>query len=343
MIDIDNLVRDNIRTLVPYSSARDEFQGKEGIFLDANENPYGKLNRYPDPYQSGLKASISKIKGVPVENIFLGNGSDEIIDLCFRTFCKPGFEKALTFTPTYGMYEVSASVNDVRMIKIPLDYNFQIDTGRIVPYLNDPTIKLIFLCTPNNPTGNSLDEKSVDFILEKFNGVIVADEAYNDFSQKESLRFRISRYPNLIVMQTFSKSLGLAAARIGMAFTSRDIIKYFNRIKPPYNISTINQSAALEKLSLAERTRVQVNRIITERERLKKDLNKLSIIEKVFPSDSNFLLVKVKEPDSVYRKLADNGIIVRNRNRIIPGCLRITVGTRRENKKLIQTLKLIDS
>jgi len=343
MIDIDNLVRENIRTLIPYSSARDEFQGKEGIFLDANENPYGKLNRYPDPYQSQLKIRISKIKKVPSENIFLGNGSDEIIDLCFRTFCRPGYEKALTFVPTYGMYEVSASVNDVAMIKIPLDENFQIDTGKVVPYLKDPTIKLIFICTPNNPTGNSFDSKSLEFIIERFNGIVVIDEAYNDFSQKESMRFRLSSYPNLIVMQTFSKSLGLAAARIGMAFTSGAIIQYFNRIKPPYNISTINQTAAIEKLSIPDRTRLQVKRIISERERLKKDLNKLSIIEKVFPSDSNFLLVRVRKPDSVYRELAGRGIIVRNRSRIIPGCLRITVGNRLENRKLIKTLQLIDS
>jgi histidinol-phosphate aminotransferase len=341
MVDIDSLVRENVRALIPYSCARDDFQGGEGVFLDANENPYGSLNRYPDPYQKKLKAAISRIKGVPSENVFLGNGSDEIIDLCLRTFCQPGIDKALTFTPTYGMYEVSAAINDVRMIKFPLNSDFQIETGELATLFDDPHLKVIFICTPNNPTGNSIAPESILTILSGFNGIVLIDEAYNDFSQKQSFKSIINRYPNLIVMQTFSKSLGLAAVRIGMAFTSSDIVRYFNKMKPPYNISTINQKAAIAKLNEIKKSRRQVKRIIRERDELRKDLSKLSIIEKVFPTDSNFLLIKVSDPDSVYMKLADKRIIVRNRNKIIPGCIRITVGTRRENKKLIETLQHI--
>lgn len=341
MIDIESLVRENVRNLVPYSSARDEFQGREGIFLDANENPYGTLNRYPDPYQKELKASISRIKGISEERIFLGNGSDEIIDLCFRTFCRPGKDKALTFTPTYGMYEVSAAVNDIEMIKIPLDQDFQINTGELENVLNDQGIKLIFICTPNNPTGNSIDQSSIEFILSRFGGVIVIDEAYNDFSGKESFRSKIDLYPNLIVMQTFSKSLGLAAARIGMAFTSRAIVMYFNKMKPPYNISSINQKEAIRKLSASRKSVRQVRRIIRERENLEISLGKMEIIEKVFPSDANFVLVKVSNPELIYQRLAEDRLIIRNRNKIIPGCLRITVGTRRENRKLLKTLHKI--
>lgn len=341
MVDIDSLVRENVKNLVPYSCARDDFQGREGVFLDANENPYGTLNRYPDPYQKDLKAAIGRIKGIDSENIFLGNGSDEIIDLCFRTFCNPGIDKALTFTPTYGMYEVSASVNDVGMIKVPLDNDFQIETGKLTALIADPRLKIIFICTPNNPTGNSLHPESVITILSRFNGIVLIDEAYNDFSGQESFRSLTGRYPNLIVMQTFSKSLGLAAARIGMAFTSPAIVAYFNKMKPPYNISTLNQKAALDKLSEINKSRQLVKKIIRERDELKKELGKLGIVKKVFPSDSNFLLVKVTDPDSIYRKLADQGIIVRNRNKIISGCIRITVGTRFENKKLIRTLQNI--
>jgi histidinol-phosphate aminotransferase len=341
MFDINLLVRDNVKSLIPYSSARDEFGGKEGIFLDANENPYGSLNRYPDPYQKELKAAISKIKGIPEENIFLGNGSDEIIDLCFRTFCCPGRDKALTFAPTYGMYEVSAAVNDVGMIKIPLNNDFQIETEKLIPFLDDPSLKLIFICTPNNPTGNSMDPGVVEFIISRFKSIVLIDEAYNDFSENESFKTMVSRFPNLIVMQTFSKSLGLAAARIGMAFTNPSVVRYFNKMKPPYNISTINQKAALKRLTQFEKSRFQVKRIIAARESLKENLSRLPLIEKVYPTDANFLLVKVKDPDFVYKTLVNNNIIVRNRSRIIPGCLRITVGTREENNKLLAALKRI--
>ena len=249
MSDIEKLVRDNVRDLIPYSSARDEFSGKEGIFLDANENPYGNLNRYPDPYQRELKSSVSKIKGVPEENIFLGNGSDEIIDLCFRIFCNPGTDKVLTFAPTYGMYEVSAAINDVELIKIPLSDDFNIEIKSVLPFLKDPKLKLIFLCSPNNPTGNSMNRSDIEAIISAFSGIVVIDEAYIDFSEQPSFKTMLNSFRNLIVMQTFSKAMGLAAARIGMAFMNRSLIHYFNKMKPPYNISTINQKAALKCLT----------------------------------------------------------------------------------------------
>jgi histidinol-phosphate aminotransferase len=341
MTDIEKLVRENVRELIPYSCARDEFQGKEGIFMDANENPYGTLNRYPDPYQRELKSAISKIKNVPEENIFLGNGSDEIIDLCFRIFCNPGIDKVLTFSPSYGMYEVSAAINDVKLIKIPLSDEFNIDIKSVLPVLKDPKLKLIFICSPNNPTGNSMKKSDIETIISGFNGIVVIDEAYIDFSERPSFKTLISRHRNLIVMQTFSKAMGLAAARVGMAFMDPSNIQYFNKMKPPYNISAINQKEALKCLTRIELLKNRVTRIKTERERLAENLKKLAIIEKVFPSDSNFLLVKTRNADLIYSKLIDNKIIVRNRNKIVPGCIRITVGTINENNKLIEALRKI--
>jgi len=341
MTDINKLIRENVKALIPYSCARDEFTGKDGIFLDANENPYGSLNRYPDPYQRELKSSISKIKGVPEENIFLGNGSDEIIDLCFRIFCNPGTDKALTFTPTYGMYEVSAAINDVKLIKIPLSEDFQVEFKSILPTLKDPALKLIFICSPNNPTGNSMIGFEIESIISGFEGVVVIDEAYIDFSEQQSFKTMINHYNNLIVMQTFSKAMGLAAARVGMAFMDPFMVHYFNKMKPPYNISTVNQKAALKCLSRIELLKNRVSKIKTERDRLAHALGKMRIIEKVFPSDSNFLLVKTRNADMIYSELIDNKIIVRNRNKMVPGCIRITVGTKRENNKLISALQRI--
>ncbi len=341
MSDIENLVRENVRALVPYSSARDEFFGKEGIFLDANESPYGNLNRYPDPYQKELKSFVSRFKGIPEENIFLGNGSDEIIDLCFRIFCEPGKDKALIFKPTYGMYEVSAAINGVGLINIQLDDRFQIRVKEVIPWLKSEKLKLIFVCSPNNPTGNSMSTSDVEYIISNFKGIIVIDEAYIDFSDKPSFNKMIGKFPNLIVMQTFSKALGLAAARIGMAFTNADIVHYFNKMKPPYNISTINQRAAIRRLSRIDLFKSQVKRIITERERLIASLKKMSIIEEVFPSDSNFLLVKTRNSGMIYSMLLKNKIIVRNRDKIVPGCIRITVGTKNENSRLLLTLRTI--
>jgi histidinol-phosphate aminotransferase len=342
MPDIDKLVRANVKELVPYSCARDEFTGKEGIFLDANENPYGDLNRYPDPYQRELKKAISRIKGIPGENIFLGNGSDEIIDLCFRTFCNPVTDSALTFFPTYGMYEVSSAINSVRLIKVPLTDDFSIDLRSVTPWLTAQDLKLIFICSPNNPTGNSMKISDIEFIISNFEGIVIIDEAYIDFSELPSFRTMATTCKNLIVMQTFSKAFGLAAARVGIAFTNPSIVHYFNKMKPPYNISTINQKAALKSLKHMLLFKKRVKRIKTERERLVTNLKKLSIIEKVFPSDANFLLVKTINADEIYSKLIRNGIIVRNRNRIIPGCIRITIGTPGENNKLMKALSRID-
>ena len=341
MTDIHTLVRENVKKLTPYSCARDEFKGSSGIFLDANENPWGNLNRYPDPYQKELKKAVSEFKDIPVENIFLGNGSDEIIDLCFRVFCQPGVDKALIFPPTYGMYEVSASVNDVQIIKLPLNQSFQIDIQKVTPMLSDRNLKLIFICSPNNPTGNSINTSDVEFILSQCSCVVVIDEAYIDFSDKPSLRSLTGKYPNLIVMQTFSKAFGLASVRVGMAFTNKDIVQYFNKIKPPYNISTINQRRALERIIKPEKMARQVRKIRKEKEKLVSKLAKLDLTELIYPSDANFILVKVKDPDLIYSELVKRNIITRNRSSVVNGCIRITVGKPSENRQLLSALKTI--
>jgi histidinol-phosphate aminotransferase len=339
MIDLNKLVRENVLKLSPYSSARDDFKGKSGIFMDANENPYGNLNRYPDPYQKELKSLISKVKEIEEEKIFLGNGSDEIIDLTFRVFCRPGVDKALTFTPTYGMYEVSASVNDVGVIKIPLNDSFQIDLRKAESQFSDKNLKLVFICSPNNPTSNSMHTKDVEYIVANFSGIVLIDEAYIDFSDSPSFIKLVNRYSNLIVMQTFSKAFGLAAARVGMAFLNPAIVQYFNKIKPPYNISTINQKAAINKLAHIEQYKSQVTKIKIERERLSAILSEMDLAEKVYPSDANFLLVKVKNSSYIYNALVNKNIIIRNRSNVIKNCLRITIGKRNENDKLINALR----
>ena len=338
---IDRLVRPNVRALVPYSSARDEYEGKEGIFLDANESPFGPLNRYPDPRQRELRAAISKLKGVAEENIFLGNGSDEVIDLCYRIFCNPGTDRAVIFPPTYGMYGVSAAINDVEVINVPLDQDFNIDIQAVIPLLDDERIKLIFICSPNNPTGNCMDPESIEFIIRNFWGIVVIDEAYADFSGMPSFIEKTGHYDNLIVMQTFSKAMGMAAARIGMAFSSPEILKYFFRMKPPYNISLLNQEAALAKLNDIRPIAIQTETIVSERRRLAEKLATIPLVEKVWSSDANFLLVRVKDADAVYNKLIANNIVVRNRSREISGCLRITTGTRSENNRLLDELNKI--
>ena len=341
MIDLNELVRENVKNLIPYSCARDEFKGKTGIFMDANENPYGNLNRYPDPYQKELKTAISKLKGIEEDKIFLGNGSDEIIDLCFRVFCNPGIDKVLTFTPTYGMYQVSASVNDIEVVKIPLTDSFQIDLEKAVTLFSDKNLKLIFICSPNNPTANSMNYSEVEYIISKFNGIVVVDEAYIDFSEKASFIKLVNTYPNLILMQTFSKALGLAAIRVGMAFTNPSIVQYFNKLKPPYNISAINQKAALLKLPQIEQNKSLVFRIKKERDRLSANLLKMKIVEKVYPSDANFLLVKVKNASYIYNELVSRNIIIRNRSNMIDNCVRITIGKKSENDRLIDALRSI--
>jgi histidinol-phosphate aminotransferase len=338
MVDIDNLVRANIKSLAPYSSARDEFSGSEGVFLDANENPYGNLNRYPDPYQVQLKKAIGKLKKIPVENIFLGNGSDEIIDLLFRIFCIPGKDKALTFSPTYGMYEVSASVNDVEMIKIALNDDFQINRDSVAELVKLEKIKLIFICSPNNPTGNAFIRSDIEFILANFKGIVVIDEAYIDFCEKPSFLNHLENYPNLAIMQTFSKAWGMAGVRVGMAFSNAKIISYLGKIKPPYNISSINQKTVLDKIAEVEKFNSELSKILDERARIIVLLNQVGIVKHIYPTDANFLLVKVIDADLTYKKLVDQKIIVRNRTKVVKNCIRITVGTREENDKLLEVL-----
>lgn len=338
MLNLDSLVRPNVKSLVPYSCARDEFKGKEGVFLDANENPYGYLNRYPDPYQKDLKIAISKLRAIPTEKIFLGNGSDEIIDLTFRIFCNPGADKALTFSPSYGMYQVSASVNDVSIIKIPLDKDFQIDFENVKKHFSDKNLKIIIICSPNNPTGNLMNNEIVERIISQFHGIVLVDEAYMDFADKPSLLGKLNAYPNLIVMQTFSKAFGLASARVGAAYTNPEIIAYYNKLKPPYNISSLNQKAVLQKLTKLSTYTDQIRKIRKERERLSGELKKNPVIQKVYPSDANFVLIKVKDSGKLYNYLVDNKIVVRNRHSVIENCIRITVGTRSENNKLLTAL-----
>jgi len=339
MFDINTLVRPNILALEPYSSARDEFSGTEGVFLDANENPYGSLNRYPDPLQKQLKQKLAEIKGVPSQNIFLGNGSDEIIDLCFRIFCEPGKDKALTFVPTYNMYQVSANINNVELIKVPLDENFQIDKKTAIPDSESEKLKLIFICSPNNPTANSID--AVEDIIQNFEGIVVVDEAYIDFTERTSLSLKISKYPNLIVLQTLSKAWGLAAARVGIAYANTNIISYLNKVKPPYNISTPNQTAALAALENTTGYESRKAILLKERALVAIELGKLEFVTKVYPSDSNFLLIEVINPDLIYNTLVSKNIIIRNRANVVKNCLRVTIGTPDENVALLIAMKNI--
>jgi len=335
--DIIKLVRNNILNLKPYSSARDEYSGDSGIFLDANENPFGKLNRYPDPYQRALKQKLSEVKNIPSEQIFLGNGSDEIIDLTFRIFCRPNIDKALIFTPTYGMYEVSANINDIEILSCPLNSDFQIERNSALSFLKSKNLKLIFICSPNNPTGNNIED--VEFIIENFNRIVFVDEAYIDFSTKNSLIAKLNKYPNLIISQTFSKAMGLAAVRVGAAYSSKEIISFFNKTKPPYNISKLNQQEALNSLINKEKYYNEVKEILSERKRLEKEFLGISVVKKIYPSNSNFILVEMNDANKVYNNLINKQIITRNRNNIIENCIRITVGTQEENNKLLEELR----
>lgn len=339
MINIDSIVRPNILNLKPYSSARNEYKGKEGIFLDANENPYGALNRYPDPKQGKLKNRLSELKGISSDKIFIGNGSDEIIDLAFRIFCTPETDKALTFSPTYGMYNVSAAINNVELLKTPLTKDFQIDLEKVKKYLNDKNLKLIFICSPNNPTGNILDRNTIEYILQNFKGIVIVDEAYIDFSGSESLMSLVDTYNNLIVSQTMSKAWGLAAIRVGIAYANTNIIRLYNKVKPPYNISKLNQDAALSALNKYNDFTDNVQLIKSEKGRLIPLLNDMNVVKKIYPSDANFLLVEVNDANSLYNLLIEEKIIIRNRNTLVPNCLRITIGTPEENNRLISTLK----
>jgi histidinol-phosphate aminotransferase len=341
MFDINNITRANIRELKPYSSARDEFSSSTGIFLDANENPYGELNRYPDPYQRELKLLIKEYSDLDTENIFVGNGSDEIIDLLFRIFCTPSKDKVLTFVPTYGMYDVVAEINDVEMIKVNLNDDFDIDYESVKPFLSDPNLKIILICSPNNPTGNCLNSKLIEKILKSFNGIVLVDEAYIDFCESKSFIKRITEYPNLIVSQTMSKAWGLASARVGLAFANSDVIDLLNKVKPPYNVSGLNQNAAINAIKNYTQFLENKQRIIEEKNKLFSSLETLEIVKKIFPSEANFFLVEMEDADQVYNRLVNEKIIVRNRNKVVRNCIRITVGTAEENQLLIQALKSI--
>jgi len=341
MFNLKSLVRPNILALKPYSSARDEFKGTEGVFLDANENPFGSLNRYPDSYQKELKHKLSSYKNIPTKNIFIGNGSDEIIDLIYRIFCIPGIDKALTFTPTFGMYQVAADINNIELIKLPLNDDFQVDTEKLKPYFIDENLKLIFICSPNNPTGNCFNANDVENILNDFKGLVVIDEAYIDFSNKKSWIKTLETNPNLIVTQTFSKAWALASARIGIAYTSGEIVELLNKVKMPYSISKLNQQAAIDALDNQSDFKKNIEIILKEKELLKQKLNLLDIVKKIYPSDANFLLVEFDDANKTYEDLVSQKIITRNRHKLVNNAIRITVGTPQENLQLLEALNNI--
>ncbi|HRO44216.1 histidinol-phosphate transaminase [Agriterribacter sp.] len=343
--NVNDLVRENVKQLVPYSSARDEFSGEAKIFLDANENSLGSpttkwYNRYPDPHQLKIKEKLSAIKGVPAKNIFLGNGSDECIDILFRAFCNPGKDNVIICPPTYGMYEVSAHINDVELRKVPLLENFQLDLVHMETRVDDFT-KLIWLCSPNNPTANSLHREDVETVLNNFPGIVVIDEAYINFSRHRSFVQELAEYPNLVVLHTLSKAWGLAGLRLGMAFAGEAIIAVCNKIKPPYNIGQATQDLVLKALDQVEDVNEMIRILVKERDRMAAQLLSVGVVEQVYPSDANFLLVKVRDAKAVYRALLDKGIVVRDRSNVqlCEGCLRITVGSPAENEALLNSLK----
>jgi histidinol-phosphate aminotransferase len=340
MKDIAALMRPNIRRMKPYSSARHEFEGEAELFLDANENPFNNgLNRYPDPLQHKLKERISEIKRVRAEQIFLGNGSDEAIDLLFRIFCEPGIDNVISLPPTYGMYQVAADIADVKIREVPLNSEFQPDLDALCKAW-DANTKLLFFCSPNNPTGNSLNADIMEAVLKKFHGIVVVDEAYIDFSTQPSFIRLIDKHDNLVVLQTLSKAWGLAAIRLGMAFSNSSMIQLFNKVKAPYNINLLTQETALKALEDTEKTANFISVLLQERTKLEKQLSDFSFVQKVYPSDANFILMKVAEPNTLYKFLLQNKIVVRNRSSVpgCEGCLRITVGTPEENIFLLETL-----
>jgi histidinol-phosphate aminotransferase len=340
---MENLVRENIRQLEPYSSARDEFGDVADVYLDANENPYENgYNRYPDPYQSELKRKISNLKEIPTDKIFLGNGSDEILDLVFRAFCEPGQDNVMICPPTYGMYKVLADINNVEIIEVPLNKDFSLDLEGIIASGNANT-KLLILCSPNNPTGKSIPNKELQYLLDNMNCIVLVDEAYIDFCEKESATTLLRNYPNLIVSQTFSKAWAMAGLRVGMAFTDTQIVEVLNRIKPPYNINTISQEAVLKQIDNVKKYRAGIENILNQKVFLKDELNMFEEVVEVFESDANFLLVKFKDASRVFNELKNKGIVVRDRSTQLhcEGCLRITIGTEKENKTLIKNLKEI--
>jgi histidinol-phosphate aminotransferase len=344
MFNLDALVRTNIRTLKPYSSARDEFKGEASIFLDANENSLGSplvkwYNRYPDPLQLKVKEKIAFIKKIPVDQIFLGNGSDEAIDLLYRCFCEPGIDEVVIFPPTYGMYEVSANINNVKLNRVQLTEQFQLDLEALEQAIK-PSTKIIWICSPNNPTGNSIDREAIEMILNNFDGLVVIDEAYINFSRQKSWLSDLQDYPNLVVLQTLSKAWGLAGIRLGMAFASPEIIGYLNKVKPPYNISEPVQELAVKALEEIGQVNDMIVTLVNERQNMITSLLQNKEVVKIYPSDANFLLVKFKDASRLYKYFVEQGIVVRDRSNVIlcEGCLRITVGTPQENQKLLGSL-----
>jgi len=348
MFDLRDLLRPHLRELIPYSSARDDYQGSFGVFLDANENPVGsitpeKWNRYPDPYQTKLKEKIAEIKGIIPGHIFLGNGSDEPIDLLFRAFCEPGFDNVIINPPTYGMYKVSADINNVTAREVLLTSDYDLDVDGIFEAMDMQT-KIIFICSPNNPTGNDVTLSKIEQVLKAYNGLVVVDEAYIDFADRPSFIQKLSAYPNLIILQTFSKAWGLASLRLGMAFCSPEILSVLNKIKAPYNLSGLTQRTVLEALENKEEKDEMVSEILSSRTELKRLLSELPIVKKIHPSDANFYLVEIDNASEYYKRLIEKKVIVRDRSKVVlcDNCLRITVGTNYENFKLVQALKEIE-
>ena len=338
-MDIRELLRENIRTLAPYSTARDEYQGELGIYLDANENPYdNNYNRYPDPHQKNLKRRLAEIKGVPVEKIFIGNGSDEPIDLVFRLFCEPRRHNAVSIAPTYGMYKVAAAINDVQMREVQLEPGFTLDAEKLLAATDENT-RLLFLCSPNNPSGNCFPKKEIEQVIRRFNGIVILDEAYIDFAGQPGFLSELDEYPNLVILQTLSKAWGMAGLRLGLAFAQPLIVDTLSRVKYPYNINVVTQKIVLEQLRKSPDA--QIAEIVSERGRVLEGLAKNPVIRKIHPTDANFVLVEVDEPRTIYDRLIGAGIIVRDRSRIkgCEGCLRITIGTPEENDRLLETLK----
>lgn len=341
IMDLQKLVRDNIYRLTPYSCARNEFSGEARAWLDANESPFNSpYNRYPDPLQTDVKREISRLKGVSAERIFLGVGSDECIDMVYRVFCRPGVDNVVTIEPSYGMYQVCADINDVECRKALLNADFSLSVDAIFDCVDEHT-KAIWICSPNNPTGNAFPMETIEAVCRRFDGIVVVDEAYIDFSRKGTAVTLLDRYPGLIVMQTLSKAWGSASVRLGMAFASKEIIDIFNRVKYPYNINLLTQQYALKMLSRAEDVRRWVDTLLAQREWLAATLEKMVCVERIYPSDANFLLVRVTDADAVYNYLTARGIVVRNRNRVAlcGNCLRLTVGTEEENRCLTSALE----
>jgi len=340
-IDIKSLLRKNILTLKPYSSARDEYSGEAAVFLDANENPFNEpFSRYPDPRQNKLKEKISGIKDVSPENIFLGNGSDEAIDLLIRAFCIPGEDNIVTISPTYGMYKVSADINDINVTEVPLNPDFSLSSEAVIRAAG-PKTKIIFLCSPNNPTGNLLKKEEIKKVIAAFDGIVVLDEAYIDFCPDESMIKETGNYQNLVIIQTFSKAWGMAGIRLGMAFGNKEIINVLNLIKYPYNLNVLTQKKALELIEMENKKDEWVETIIKERNKMAEELPKFPFVENVYPSDSNFLLVKTHDPKGIYKYLTEEQIIVRDRSGVslCEGCLRISIGKKEENEALMRALE----